>query len=170
MTDSPASAQPLGERGLLGEGAEEHGAECVERLDDAPVREAVAHGGAVAFGRDEAPLAEDLEMPRHSRLRHVESLGKLGDGPGPLGEGVEDEDALRVGQRLTDAGVQQVHFPFEAFVHWRTPSGEPTGGACGTGRRDLTLLVADTFEHALIRLRLRISASKELVSRVTNTV
>src|SRR5665648_1283692 len=123
MTDSPASAQPLGERGLLGEGAEEHGAECVERLDDSPVREAVAHGGAVALGRDEAPLAEHLEMPRYRGLRHVESLGELADVLRTLGEGVEDEDALRVRERLTDAGVKEVHFFLEAFVHWRTPFG-----------------------------------------------
>src|SRR5450759_3448975 len=122
MTDSPASAQPLGERGLLGEAADKHGAHGVERPDDAVVGERVAHAGALALGRDQAPLAEYLEMPRYRGLRHVESLGELADVLRTLGEGVEDEDALRVGQRLTDAGVQQVHFPFEAFVHYGASS------------------------------------------------
>src|SRR5665647_997538 len=121
--DRPRSAQPLGELGLLGEAADEHGAHGVERPDDAVVGERVAHAGALALGRDQAPLAEDLEMPRYRGLRHVESLGELADVLRTLGEGVEDEDALRVGQRLTDAGVKEVHFFLEAFVHWRTPSG-----------------------------------------------
>ena len=86
----------------------------------------VADARPFTLGHHELTLAQDLQVPRDGRLRHVQGFGQLVDVHGPLVQGVQHEDALGVGETLADAGVQEIDFLLQGFVHGCDPASPVT--------------------------------------------
>jgi hypothetical protein len=57
---------------------------------------------AVALGRDEAGVAEPLDMVRHERLGQSDVLDEVGDGRVAARQTSDDAEPVHVGQRLVE--------------------------------------------------------------------
>lgn len=87
-------------------------AQDVHRLEDAGIAQGVVDGRAVAFGVDQATLAQDAQVVGDGGLRHVQQLGQLGDVARAFSDEVEQSQAFGVAQALAYIVVHEGDFVF----------------------------------------------------------
>src|SRR5581483_1422161 len=101
-------AEPARDRGARAVALElrgEHVEQQVDRGEDAPVDEAVAHVIPVAACDNDALLAQDCELPGGERLARADRPGELAHRPRAVAQLDDEQEAVPVAQRLAELGV-----------------------------------------------------------------
>ena len=106
---------------LAGKRIAQDSAHGVQDFDDARFGKVINDRRSFAPGHHQVTLAQDLQVAGGGRLGHVQIGGQLAHVARPVVQGVEDEQPLRVAQRLADAGVQQIQFIDRRLFHAHDP-------------------------------------------------